>query len=122
MTTLIPPRPATLQRLACPHCDDVFATADHFALHLGRRHESQLNAADREAFDAARQREDEWLILVRRHAEALLSITPAIALLFGLVIMAAGAGVNIGFAFLGIPASVFMLGLMYALAISMNET
>ena len=73
----VPPgaEPAT-----CEHCGQPFAEESYLALHRGLAHEDALTPAEREAFEAARDTENDALGKFRLKALGLL-----VALYFGLL-------------------------------------
>ena len=60
---------------ACPYCDRVFARGDYRDLHLGVEHDrDRLTDAERAAFAAARETEEEELTIFRYKALGLLVV------------------------------------------------
>ncbi|WP_251341208.1 DNA-binding protein [Haloplanus halophilus] len=62
----------------CERCGRPFARGEYLALHRGLRHPSDLSAAEREAFEAAREEEEADLRRFR-----LLALAALVALYFG---------------------------------------
>lgn len=63
----------------CRYCDRRFATRERRALHAGREHPERLSAAERAAFDDARETERAAL---RRHKLRLLLVLVVIYFCF----------------------------------------
>lgn len=56
----------------CPYCDRRFHRESYLSLHRGQTHPDRLTDAERAAFDAAREAEEEQLRLFRLQALAAL--------------------------------------------------
>ena len=65
------PAPSSGPPHDCPYCDRAFHREPYLALHRGRTHED-LTDAERRAFEAARNEEEEELRLFRLQALAAL--------------------------------------------------
>jgi hypothetical protein len=56
----------------CPYCDRAFHRESYLALHRGQTHPDDLTDAERQAFETARDEEEEELRLFRLQALAAL--------------------------------------------------
>ena len=74
----------------CPYCDRPFRTDRHRDLHLGDVHDGRLEAAEREAHEAAREAEAEELF--GYHAKVVMALGGIYSVLVILYMIAFGTG------------------------------
>lgn len=65
----------------CPHCGQPFADPTARDLHAGERHEDALSAAERDAYEAAREAERDDLFYFHLRVVAALAVLYAITVL-----------------------------------------
>lgn len=86
--TSVPPGESPPAR--CPHCDRPFRTERARALHVGERHPDDCTGADAEAYEDAREAEEEELFSF--HMKVIVAIGIIHAVIVLLYMIAFGSG------------------------------
>lgn len=69
----------------CPHCGRPFAEAEARDLHVGENHAEELTEAERDAFEAAREAEDDDLFYFHLRVVAALAVLYTVVVLLYMV-------------------------------------
>lgn len=86
--TAVPPGESSAAR--CPYCDRPFRTERSRALHVGERHPDDATGADDEAYERAREEEEEELFSF--HMKVIVAIGALHAVIVLLYMIAFGSG------------------------------
>ncbi|WP_251341693.1 DUF7410 domain-containing protein [Haloplanus halophilus] len=74
----------------CPYCRRPFAEREAHDLHLGERHADACSAAERDAYDAAREAERDALFYYHLRVVAALGVLYAVTVLLYMVALGGG--------------------------------